>query len=225
MPATGLSAAIAGMAAPAKIEINERYNAVFIEADIFILCSLGQYLLSQYWALYDTRSLMVFERGKSDMPISMIVAMAENRVIGKNNPLPWHLPADLKHFKSITMSKPIVMGRKTYESIGRPLPGRTNIILTRNLNFNVPECEVFSSPEKLLATYAAEEIIIIGGANIYSLFLPQANRLYLTRVHTHVDGDTFFPPIDEKEWHEVSREDFAPDGKNNYSYSFVVLER
>lgn len=166
---------------------------------------------------------------KSGKPIlSAIAAMAENRTIGNKNQLPWHLPADLKHFKSVTTGHPVLMGRRTYDSIGKPLPNRTNIILTRDLNFNPPECIVVSSTDAAVAKASelgANEIFIIGGAMIYRQLLPLVNKLYLTIVHHKFLGDAHFPEIDEREWKEISRETHEADASNPYAYSFIVLER
>lgn len=159
------------------------------------------------------------------MIISAIVAMSENRVIGKNNQLPWHLPADLAHFKKITWGKPIVMGRKTFQSIGRALPGRKNIVVTQGLNFQAPDCEVVHSLDEALGISQVDEIIIIGGAKIYEASLRYLTRLYLTIVHTELSGDVFFPNLDEKEWTEISREKHLKDSKNSYDYSFILLEK
>jgi dihydrofolate reductase len=160
--------------------------------------------------------------------ISAIAAMAENRVIGKNNQLPWHLPADLTHFKTITTGNCILMGRKTYESIGKPLPNRTNIILTQQPEFAAPGCIVVNSFEEALTHSLAEknkELIIIGGAQIYTQLLPQIERIYLTIIHHLFDGDVFFPELDTREWHEAARETHRADEKNKYAYSFTRLER
>ena len=160
--------------------------------------------------------------------ISAIVAMTENRVIGKNNQLPWHLPADLQHFKTITMGNPIVMGRKTYESIGRPLPHRINIVLTRAKAFNAPGCIVVTSIEEAMQCAKeknSKEIFIIGGAEIYRQLLPYIQRFYLTIVHQDFDGDVYFPALNPHEWHEVTRIKHEADEKNVYDYSFVTLER
>lgn len=159
------------------------------------------------------------------MIVSLVVAAAENDVIGRNNALPWHLPADLKYFKTITMAKPIVMGRKTWESIGRPLPGRHNVVITRQ-PLAIPGCTVVHSLEEALqATADAAEVMVIGGAVIFASALPMARRVYLTRVHAMVDGDTFLPALDPAQWREVSRQDCSADEKNAYAYSFLVLER
>lgn len=162
----------------------------------------------------------------------MIVAMAENRVIGINNKLPWYLPNDLKYFKQITMGKPIVMGRKTFESIGKPLPGRANIIITRNLDWQAEGVKVAHSLEEAysLAEAIAEidgqdELMIIGGDQIYQSSLPEIDRIYLTKVHASVEGDAWFPEVNWDEWQELGREDFSAEGPNPYAYSFIVYER
>ena len=160
------------------------------------------------------------------MQLSIIVAMDQNRVIGKGDALPWHISSDLKNFKKITMGKPIVMGRKTHESIGRPLPGRENIILTRDKTYQVEGCTVLHSMVEIFEHCKdVEEVMITGGAEIYKLSLEQASHLYLTEVHTEIEGDTFFPEFDRSDWKEVSREDFSADEKNEFDYSFVLLER
>ncbi len=160
------------------------------------------------------------------MIISLIVAMDKNRLIGKNNQLPWHLPADLAHFKSITMGKPIVMGRKTFESIGKPLPGRRNIVITRQKDLKIAGYASFDSLEAVLKALTSEkEIMIIGGATIFEQALPMANKMYLTIIDEAFDGDTFFPSWDPKEWKEISTQSFDPDSKNSYPYRFVELQR
>ncbi len=161
------------------------------------------------------------------MKISLIVAMATNRAIGLDNKMPWHLSADLKKFKAITMGSPIVMGRKTYESIGRPLPGRSNIIISRNLDYQQTDCLVFNDIKTAITTSSkdAEEIFIIGGAELYKATLPLADNLYLTLINQEFTGDTFFPEIDFKAWSEVSREDISDDPSVNFSYSFLKLSR
>ncbi len=160
------------------------------------------------------------------MKISLIVAMASNRVIGLNNQIPWHLSADLKRFKQITMGSPILMGRKTYQSIGRALPGRTNIIISRNPDFQPSGCLVFNNIDKALASCAtAKEVFIIGGADFYKSMLPIANTLYLTQIHQEFSGDTFFPEIDEGQWIEVEREDIQNDPGVSFGYSFLKLEK
>ena len=160
------------------------------------------------------------------MQVSIIVAMDRNRVIGKNDNLPWHISSDLQNFKKITMGNPIVMGRKTHESIGRPLPGRENIILTRDRNYQVEGCIVLQSLDDVFEHCKdTDEIMITGGSEIYQQSLEYASRLYLTEVHTEVEGDTFFPEFDRSEWKEISRENFKADEKNEFDYSFVILER
>jgi len=158
----------------------------------------------------------------------MISAVAENRVIGNKNTLPWHLPADFKYFKETTLNKPIVMGLNTFKSIGsKPLPDRKNIILNNELNYIPPVgCFVARSIDELLEMVKDEkEVMICGGASVYKQFLPLADKLYLTYIHQNFEGDTFFPEFNINEWWEVSREDRKPDEKNLYRYSFVVLER
>ena len=163
--------------------------------------------------------------------ISAIFALSENRVIGINNRLPWHLPADLQHFKKTTSGHPVIMGRKTYDSIGKPLPHRTNIILTRDPAFQVPNCLIAHSPEEALKKATAlpfsspQEIFIIGGAHIYEIMLPFISRIYMTIVHHTCDGDAYFPALNEQEWQETAREFHPADEKNAYAYSFVTLER
>nr|AIA18613.1 Dihydrofolate reductase [uncultured bacterium] len=160
--------------------------------------------------------------------LSAIVAMAENRIIGKNNQLPWHLPADLKHFKTITSGHPILMGRKTHESIGKPLPNRLNIILTRDPNYQTTGCTVVTSVESALkeaARHDENELFIIGGAEIYKQLLARIQRLYLTIVHHEVEGDAWFPELNLQEWKEISRVRHEADEANAFAYSFVLLER
>jgi dihydrofolate reductase len=166
------------------------------------------------------------------LPLAVIVAAAENGVIGRNNALPWHLSEDLKYFKRVTMGKPIVMGRKTFESIGRPLPGRTNIVITRNARFHAEGVKVVASLTEALALAAdiavidgARELVVIGGAEIYREAIPGADRLYLTEVHAQVEGDAYLPEIDWRQWQEVSRERHGASGPNPYDYSFVVYHR
>lgn len=160
------------------------------------------------------------------MKLAAIVAMSQNRVIGQNNTLPWHLPADLKHFKEVTMGKPIIMGRKTFDSIGRALPGRTNIIITRNTDFHAEGCLVVHSiDEALNQCRNSEEAMIIGGAELFIATMPKVQRIYLTIIHEDFVGDVFFPKLDDNEWKEESREDFQPDAKNPYPYSFLTLQR
>lgn len=161
------------------------------------------------------------------MLISMIAAMAENRVIGDaDNNMPWHLPADLQHFKRVTMGKPIIMGRKTFESIGRPLPGRQNIIISRDEAYTADGCDVVNSPEAaLIAAGEAAEVMITGGAQIYQLFMERADRLHLTFIEGAFDGVAFFPEWPPKDWFEVSTEAHLADEKNPHNYRFVELRR
>jgi dihydrofolate reductase len=158
--------------------------------------------------------------------ISIIVAMASNRAIGLDNQMPWHLSADLKKFKHITMGSPILMGRKTYESIGRPLPGRDNIIISRNINYKQAGCFVFNTIESAIAScHQHDEIFIIGGATFYEAMLPKANKLYLTHINQPFEADTFFPSIKQDEWKEVKREEIDNDSSVDFTYSFLTLER
>ncbi|HSW68793.1 MAG TPA: dihydrofolate reductase [Gammaproteobacteria bacterium] len=160
------------------------------------------------------------------MRITFVVAMAENRAIGNNNQLPWHLPADLQHFKQITLGKPILMGRKTFQSIGRPLPGRTNIIITQDENFKAENCIIVHSIESALATAKDQpELCVIGGAELFRQMLPFTKQIYLTLIHHDFSADTFFPELNAMEWKEIARTDHFADEKNIYSYSFLTLER
>ena len=170
------------------------------------------------------------------MKLSLIVALAQNHVIGIDNKLPWYLPNDLKYFKQVTMGKAIIMGRKTYESIGKPLPGRTNIIITRQSDYQPPSktgsVKVVSSleeardlAENLALINGQNEAMIIGGAEIYTQALNLVDRMYMTEVHAEVEGDAYFPQFDRSQWQAVAREDFSAEGGNPYDYSFVVYER
>ncbi|WP_455234718.1 type 3 dihydrofolate reductase [Thiogranum longum] len=160
------------------------------------------------------------------MRVSLVVAMAENRVIGRDNELPWRLSADLQHFKALTMGKPIIMGRKTYESIGRPLPGRICIVVTRDSSYTAEGCRVAHSVGQALETAAGyDEVMIIGGADLYGQLLERADRLYLTLVRAEIDGDAWFPEFDAQQWREIARESHQADEKNQYDYDFVTLER
>ena len=157
--------------------------------------------------------------------ISLIVAASENHVIGRDGELPWRLSDDLKRFKAVTMGKPIVMGRKTWESIGRPLPGRQNIVITRQPGYLAEGCDVVATVDQAVAVAGeAAEIMVIGGSEIYALFLPAAARLYLTRVHAELEGDAFFPaPGDD--WRLVSNTPQAADENNEFDVSYRVYER
>lgn len=167
-----------------------------------------------------------------DARIALVVAVAENGVIGRQGGLAWHLSSDLKFFRKLTMNKPLIMGRKTFASIGKPLDGRDNIVITRNAAFEAPGILVAANLEDALElaqtkarTRGADEISIIGGAQIYKLTLPMAGRINLTQVHASPDGDIFFPEIDKAQWREISRERHAAGPRDSADYSFVVLER
>ncbi|MEZ5502124.1 MAG: dihydrofolate reductase [Halioglobus sp.] len=164
--------------------------------------------------------------------LAIIVAVAENGVIGRDNALPWHLSEDLRHFKRVTMGKPVIMGRKTFQSIGRPLPGRANIVITRNPDFRAEGTSIVASLEEALELSGqlamidgAAESVVIGGARIYELAIPLADRLYVTEVHASVEGDAVLPPIDWTRWREASRERHAARAPNPYDFSFVCYER
>jgi dihydrofolate reductase len=159
------------------------------------------------------------------MTVSSVVAISENHVIGKDNKLLWYLPNDLKHFKDITSGHTVIMGRKTFDSVGKPLPRRRNIIITRQ-DISIEGCEVVKSIEAALDLCKdEEEVFIVGGAEIYRQSMHLTDRIYLTIVHKEFEGDSFFPEIDKKEWKEVSHEDFEADEKNSIPYSFITLER
>lgn len=159
--------------------------------------------------------------------VELVVAVSENDVIGRANQLPWRLPADLKHFKSLTMGHHILMGRKTYASIGKALPGRTNWVLSRSGDFAPPDCKVVRSlREGQIGVGGEAPLLVIGGAEIYRLCLPHAARIHLTLVHAKItDGDTFFSAWRDSEWTESSRERHEADAKNAYAYSFLTLDR
>jgi dihydrofolate reductase len=158
--------------------------------------------------------------------VSLIVAMAQNGVIGRDNALPWRLPEDLKRFKAFTLGKTILMGRKTYESIGRPLPGRANLVLTRDRNWIAPGVIVVHSVEQALTQAGpGKELVAIGGAEIYRLVLPFARRIYLTHVHADVPGDTFFPDFDSTQWADVECRAHPADEQHAFPLTFVTLER
>lgn len=163
--------------------------------------------------------------------IALIVARTRNGVIGLNNAMPWHLPEDLRYFKRVTMNKPIIMGRNTWESLGKPLPGRDNIVVTHNTHYQAAGAQVVGSLDAALRLAAAlateknsEEIMIIGGAQIYRAALPMAQRAYITEIDADINGDAFFPMLEGK-WQETVRESHAPCEKNPYPYSFTVLDR
>ena len=156
----------------------------------------------------------------------MVVAMDTKGVIGRDNELPWHLPADLQHFRKTTMGKPILMGRKTHESIGRPLPGRTNIVITRDNGYRAAGCVVVNSIDAALeAAGEQDEIMVIGGAEFYRQVLPRTDTIYLTLIHESFDGDTRFPELNTADWREVERNDQVADAKNPHDYSFIRLDR
>ncbi|MDH5358327.1 MAG: type 3 dihydrofolate reductase [Gammaproteobacteria bacterium] len=160
------------------------------------------------------------------MKLAIIVATDEQGLIGKNNDLPWKLSADLQYFRRVTMGKPLIMGRSTYESIGRPLPGRKNIVVTKKQNYQLEGCTVVHSIEDAIQSCDnAEEVMVMGGASLYEQFLPRANKLYLTLIHACLEGDTWFPEWNLEDWYEIDREDYLSDDKNDYPYSFIVYER
>jgi dihydrofolate reductase len=158
--------------------------------------------------------------------ISLLVAASENGVIGRDKGMPWHLPDDLKHFKALTLGKPVLMGRKTFDSIGRPLPGRTNLVLTRSREWSVPGVTVVADlAGAIRAAGSAPELVVAGGAQIYALALARATRIYLTRIHAVIEGDTRLPDIDSDRWRETARELHPADERHPYAMSFVTLER
>ena len=157
--------------------------------------------------------------------LSIIVAMSENRVIGRAGTLPWHLSADLKRFKKLTMGHAIVMGRKTYESIGRPLPGRASIVLSRDPEYVIAGTDVVENLEQALAKTKEEEVFVIGGAQLYEIALPLAERLYLTEVGTTIDGDVFFPTCDWSQWELVESLPLQIDEKSGLPYCFKTYHR
>ena len=170
------------------------------------------------------------------MRLSLIVAMAKNRTIGLDGAMPWHIPEDLKFFKRVTMGHPVIMGRKTYHSIGAALPGRTNIVVTRNKDFEAADADVVHDLSEALTKAKAteelwrpdggrEEIFVIGGADIYGQALPEAQRIYMTEVHQELPGDAFFPELAEGEWKETDRQDRDPETPGGSAYSLVILDR
>lgn len=177
----------------------------------------------------------------SDARVSLVVAATENGTIGRDNELPWHLPDDLRRFKALTMGSPLVMGRRTFESIGRPLPGRRNLVLSRGAGYSPPGVEVYGSLDAALSAAAAPtatepvdddpadtmpaEIFIIGGADVFAEALPRADRVYLTLVHTELDGDVFFPPLDQAEWRLVGQEHHAADAAHAFAFTFQTYDR
>lgn len=166
------------------------------------------------------------------MQLSLIWAMAENRVIGRDNSLPWRLPNDMRHFMQTTMGLPVIMGRKTFESMKAPLPGRTNIVLTQNAEWHREGVQVVPTLEEAIALAESQglidgvdEVMIIGGAQIYELALPLADRLYLTIVHAQPEGDVFFPEFDLNPWQVVAEERFEADERHSSAFTFQTLER
>ena len=166
------------------------------------------------------------------MNLAVICAMSENRIIGRSNELPWHLPGDLKYFKQTTLGSPIIMGRKTWESLGRPLPGRSNIVVSRNNQLTIEQVQTADSLTgaiKLAREVAVpdnvSEVFVIGGAELYKEAFPLADRLYLTRVHAEVEGDTYLEGFKEKDWIEISRETFNAADHEGHNYSICILEK
>ena len=158
--------------------------------------------------------------------ISLVAAMSKNRVIGRGGKIPWHLPADLKRFKELTMGHPVIMGRKTYESLGRALPGRTNVVLSRTPGFNPPDAvTVPSLKEAFDLVRGVDEIFIIGGQSLYEQALPLADKIYLTAVDVETEGNAFFPKFNENGWNLVSREEHKKDERNQHDYTYLVYEQ
>ena len=158
--------------------------------------------------------------------IAIISAMARNRIIGIENRLPWNLPADMRHFRTLTMGHHLIMGRKTYESIGKPLPGRTTVIVTRNKDFAAPGCIVVNSIEAAISACQGDnEAFIIGGAELYKQALDFADRIYLTKIDAIFEGDAYFPEFESASWKEIDQETFPPDADNPYAYRFVVYDK
>ena len=164
------------------------------------------------------------------MKISLIVAVSQNNVIGRDNQLPWHLPEDLQYFKTVTMGKPLIMGRKTFESIGRPLPGRTNIVITRNPAWTAEGVEIvkdieaaFDCAQIACSASGGDEVMVVGGEQIYRSCLARSDRLYLTRVEAEVEGDAFFPEINADDWQQV--EEKLPEKLDKHAYRFLILDR
>ncbi|MBK8611577.1 MAG: dihydrofolate reductase [Chitinophagaceae bacterium] len=162
------------------------------------------------------------------MTITLIVAAAENNAIGKNNELPWHLPNDLKFFKNTTWGMPVIMGRKTFEAVNKPLPGRFNIVITRQADWTADKVTVVKDLNEALEKAAetnCNEAFVIGGGEIYKQAFDMADKIYLTRVHTEIDGDTFFPEVDENKWQLISKQEFEADEKHAFAYSFQTWTR
>ena len=160
------------------------------------------------------------------MTVSLVVAAAKNNVIGRDGELPWHLPDDLRHFKRLTTGKPVIMGRRTFESIGRPLPDRRNIVMTRDPDYVATGCDVVTSVSDALDLAGdGMEVMVIGGGQVYRDFLPRADRIYLTRVQADIEGDTHFPEIDASDWMLVSSEHHDTDEKHAWAFEMMVFER
>jgi dihydrofolate reductase len=169
---------------------------------------------------------------ETDAKVAMIVAMDENGVIGREGALPWRLSSDLKLFKRLTMGKPLIMGRKTFQSIGKPLEGRDNIVVTRNVDFAPQGVDVAPSPKAALwlargfaRARGASEIMVIGGADIFEAFLPETSRIYLTRVHANLTGDTYFPALPPEEWRTTLSEHYGAGARDDYAFTFTILDR
>lgn len=159
------------------------------------------------------------------MSISYIFAMDRNRAIGLNNRLPWHLPADLNFFKKVTIGHPILMGRKTYESIGKPLPGRRNVVLTRNADFEAAGCDIVHTVKEAVDEFAGQELFVIGGVEVFRLFAAEVDRMYITYIDHEFEADTFYSDLDLADWTLVSSEQGIRDEKNPYDYEFRIYER
>ncbi|MEK6207016.1 MAG: dihydrofolate reductase [Chloroflexota bacterium] len=158
--------------------------------------------------------------------IAFVVARDRRGVIGKDGHLPWRLPDDMKHVRALTVGKPLIMGRRTFDSIGKPLPDRVSIVLTRDPDFRCDGCLVARTPDEALALAGdAPEVIVFGGAGVFKDFLPRADRIYLTEVDTEAVGDTYFPPFDPSEWREVDRQRHSVDARHPFAFEFVTLER
>lgn len=176
--------------------------------------------------MFSVPSVVRKPASKLSMRVSLIAAVAENGVIGRDNALPWRLPADLKHFRRLTTGHPVITGRRNYESIGRPLPERTNIVVTHRRDYRASGCVVVHSlDEAFAAAHGSPEVFVMGGAEIYAQTIDRAERIYLTRVHADVPGDTLFPTVDWRIWREIAHERHEPDAQNAYAYSFVTFER
>lgn len=160
------------------------------------------------------------------MSISLIVAVSTNNVIGVRGELPWHISEDLRRFRKLTTGKPIVMGRKTFDSIGQPLPERRNIVITRDPEFTAPGCDIVASPDAAIELVGeAADVMVIGGSQIYAAFLPRARRIYLTRIHAHIDGDTYFEKLDEADWKLVACEEHAANEERRHGFAFMTYDR